>query len=113
MTTKLYRTGQAEVTIVDPEGPSYTKTRVRVASEARSLAGSLIQQRVVNKWRWTLEWLGLTTGEYTTLIAELDRTVPMTFAPPDGGSYSVAILGDPEVVSTSFWYDVHAVLEEV
>ena len=113
MTTKLYRTGESAVTIADPEGPSYKKIRVRIASQERSLDGTMTQQRVANKWRWELEWLGLSESEYATLFAELNRTVAMTFEPPDGGSHSVVIVGDPEIVATGFWYDVRAVLEEV
>ena len=113
MTTKLYRAGEAEVTVADPEGSTYKRTRIRVATQSRALDGSLIQQRVVNKWRWEVEWLGLTSAQFTTLYTELNRTVAMTFVPPETGTFSVAIVGDVEVVDTSFWYDVRATLEEV
>jgi len=113
MTTKLYRTGEAEVTVADPEGSTYKRIRVRVATQERTLDGSLVQQRITNKWRWEIEWLGLTSAQYATLYAELNRTVAMTFEPPEGGSFNVVIVGDVEVTDTSFWYDVRATLEEV
>ena len=111
MTTKLYRTGESEVTVRDPDVP-IDKTRLRIGAQRRTLDGSLKQHIVTSKWRWTLNWTLLTSAQYATLIAELDREQDMTFAPPDGGSHTVRVIGDPAVTNNPYSsYDVSAVLE--
>lgn len=114
VTTQLYRTGQSAVTVRDPDGETYLSYVVRVQGEERALDGTLRQQVVATKRRWELTWTGLTSGEYATILGELQRTAPMTFSPPDeAGTYPVAIIGNPELRSDGFTYGAHCVLEEV
>jgi len=114
MTTKLYRVGQAEVTIRDPEVP-VEKSRVRIQAQQRTIDGSLKQHIVAIKWRWRLTWDLLTTAEYGTLVAELIRQEAMTFKPPDTAStYTVVMTSDVEIANNEFdTFDVSVTLEEV
>jgi len=114
MTTKLYRVGEAQVTVADPEGP-LLKVRRRIAGQGRALDGTMNTLHVAKKWAWDLEWRGITSAQYTTLWTELDRQENMTFSPPDeAGTYTVVVVGDPEVEPNGHGqYTVRAVLEEV
>lgn len=113
MTTQLYRTGQAAVTVRDPDVP-ITKQRLHLSAQRRTLDGSLKQHVSTSKWRWELDWTLLTSAEYATLITELDREQDLTWAPPDGGSYTVRVIGSPGVVNNEFGsIDVRAILEEM
>lgn len=114
MTTKLYQVGQAAVTVADPQGP-LTKTRRRLVGQERALDGTLNTLHVANKWAWELVWMGLTSAQFTTLWAELDRLEDMSFQPPDEGTlYTVAVVGEPQV-EVNGWgqYTVRAVFEQV
>jgi hypothetical protein len=114
VTTKLYRVGEAAVTVADPEAP-LRKTRVRVQGQQRALDGTLNSLFVANKWRWVLEWKGLSSAAFTTLWTELDRQQSMTFVAPDGATtYTVVVVGEPQVLVDGFGhYHVVATLEEV
>lgn len=104
MTTKLYRVGQSEVTVRDPEAPpEYKKTRLRVEGRQRAVDGTLNVLAVTKKWVWDLVWIGLTSSQYTTLWTELDRQEQMTWNPPDEATtYTVVVDGDPAVEPSSF-----------
>jgi len=111
MTTRLYRAGQAAVTVRDPDVP-LPKVRIRLAAQRRTLDGSLKQHIATSKWRWTATWTLLTSAQYTTLIAELDREQDMTWVPPEGGSHTVRVIGSPPVnYNPTSSIDVTAVLE--
>jgi len=114
MTTRLYRVGQAAVTIRDPEQP-VEKNRLRIQAQRRTLDSSLKQHITAVKWRWQLSWRFLTTAEYNTLITELVREASMTFQPPDTDTtYTVVIASDVEVADNEFdSLDVSVALEEV
>lgn len=114
MTTKLYRVGQAAVTVADPEAP-LRKTRVRIAGQQRALDGTLNTLHVALKWRWQLEWKGLASGAFTTLWTELDQQQSMTFQAPDAAAtYTVVVSGEPTVLVDGFGhYHIVATLEEV
>ena len=114
MTTKLYRVGQAAVTVADPQAP-LRKTRVRVQGQQRALDGTMNTLYVATKWRWYVEWKGLSSAQYTTLWTELERQQSMTFIAPDGATtYTVVVVGDITVQPDGFdHYNVYATLEEV
>ena len=114
MTTKLYQVGEAAVTVADPEGP-LAKTRRRIVGQERALDGTLNTLYVAHKWSWSLTWLGLTSAQYATLWAELDRQEDMSFQPPDGETvYTIAVVGEPQVDVNGYGqYSVRAVFEEV
>jgi len=114
MTTKLYRVGQAAVTVADPQAP-LRKTRVRVQGQQRALDGTMNTLHVALKWRWQLEWRGISSAQYTTLWTELERQESMTFIAPDAATtYTVVVVGDVTALDNGFGqFDVYATLEEV
>jgi hypothetical protein len=114
MTTKLYRPGEAAVTVADPEAP-LRKTRVVVQGQERALDGTLNTTHVARKWRWALEWKGLDAAAYTTLWTELDCAQALSFVAPDGATvYTVVAIGEPQVTNDGFGrLSVTATLEEV
>lgn len=114
MTTKLYRVGQAAVTVADPQVP-LRKTRVRVQGQRRALDGTLNTLHVALKWRWALEWRGISAAQFATLWTELERQQSMSFIAPDGATaYTVVVAGDVTVLPNGFGqYDVYVTLEEV
>lgn len=114
MTTKLYRVGQAAVTVADPQAP-LQKTRAVVQGQERALDGTLNTTYVTRKWRWQMQWRGLSTAAYGTLWTELDRAEALSFMAPDGATvYTVVVTGEPSVAADGFGrYDVSATLEEV
>ena len=115
MTTQLYRVGQGAVTVRDPEGPEYRKTRLRIEGRQRTIDGTLNVLSVALKWAWDLVWQKLTSAQYATLWTELDRQEQMTWNPPDeAATYTVVVAGDPTAEPDSFGRTtVRARLEEV
>jgi hypothetical protein len=114
VTTQLYRVGESAVTVADPQAP-LQKTRVRVQGQERALDGTMNVTYVTRKWRWQLEWKGLSSAQYTTLWTELDRAQSMTFKPPDeAATYTVVVMGDVQVIPSGFGHwNVTAAVEEV
>jgi len=56
----------------------------------------------------------LSQAEHTTLLTELERTVVMTFKPPDTSTtYQVLRIGDVQKSSDGFSWGLTATLEQV
>lgn len=115
MTTQLYRTGESAVTVRDPdEAPRFARNLIRVGGTWRTLDGSGKQHVTAAKWRWEVSWTMLTDAQYTTISTELQRLVPMSWSPPDEATtYSVMIVGDPELWDDGIAKGIRCTLEEV
>lgn len=114
MTTQLYAAGGGVVTVRNPDADGFQQTVATTGGNWRALDGTLRQHYVPTKYRWTLTWTGLTSAEYATLLAEVERVVPMTFKPPDTAStYTVLRIGDVDAGSDGFSYRISCVLEQV
>lgn len=111
MTTKLYRVGQSAVTVRDPDG--LQTARELVGWRERSLTGDMLSDVVASKIRWTVTWQHLSSAEWSTLKAEVARTVPMTWQPPDegGATYTVTV-AEWQTERTEFGVTCSAVLEQ-
>lgn len=113
MTTKLYASGGAEVIVREPDADGFQRSVVSLGSSVRALDGTLRQHYLSAKYIWSLKWSGLSSAEYATLLAEVERTVLMTFKPPDTTTtYQVLRTGNVETASDGFSYSIIAVLEQ-
>lgn len=113
MTTQLYTSGGAAVTVRDPDMDGFSQIVATTGGNWRALDGTLRQHYAAVKYRWTLKWTGLTSAEYATLLAEVERVVSMTFKPPDTATtYTVLRIGDVDAGSDGFSYRIACVLEE-
>jgi hypothetical protein len=114
MTTQLYAAGGGTVTVRNPNANGFEQVVATTGANWRALDGTLRQHYVAVKYRWNLKWTGLTSTEYSALLAELERVVPMTFKPPDTATtYTVLRVGDVQKSSDGYSYNVSAVLEQV
>lgn len=114
MTTQLYRTGQAAVTVADPVMvPQYDRGFKRIGAEREALDGTLWQHLAhVGKRTWSPAWRLLTSDEKDALWAELTRGVPMTWKPPETATtFNVAVLcGDVSVAWDGFGWNIDGVV---
>jgi hypothetical protein len=114
VTTQLYAAGGGAVTVRNPDTNGFKRVVATTGGSWRALDGTLRQHYTAVKYRWTLKWTGLTSAEYATLLAEIERVVPMTFKPPDTATtYTVLRIGDVEGDSDGFSYHISGVLEQV
>lgn len=114
MTTQLYVVSAGAVTVRNPDADGFRQVVATAGGNWRALDGTLRQHYTAVKRRWTLKWTGLTSAESATLLAEIERVVPLTFKPPDTATtYTVLRIGDVEASSDGFSYGIAGVLEEV
>ncbi len=114
MTTQLYATGSSAVTVRNPDTDGFQQRVATAGANWRALDGTLRQHYVATKYVWTLKWTGLSQAEHTTLLTELERTVVMTFKPPDTSTtYQVLRIGDVQKSSDGFSWGLTATLEQV
>lgn len=114
MTTQLYASGGGAVTVRDPDSDGFKQVVATTGGNWRALDGTLRQHYAAVKYRWTLKWTGLTSAEHATLLAEIERVVPLTFKPPDTATtYTVLRIGEVEKGSDGFSYSLSGVVEEV
>lgn len=111
MTTKLYAAGGGAVTVRDPD--MQTKVRQLVGTRERSLTGAMLTDVVTTKAAWQVVWKHLATAEWSTLGAEIARTVSMTWYPVDETStaYTVTV-AEWQVERTEFGWTCTALIEE-
>lgn len=113
MTTQLYAAGGGAVTVREPDADGFRQVVATTGGNWRALDGTLRQHYVVVKYRWMLKWTGLTSAEYATLLAEIERVVPLTFKPPDTATtYTVLRIGDVDKSSDGYSYGISGVLEQ-
>lgn len=111
MTTKLYAAGGTPVTVRDPD--AQVKARLLVGTRERALTGAMLSDIIATKATWQVTWAHLTSAQWSTLGAEIARTVSMTWYPVDETStaYTVTV-ADWQVEMSEFGWTCTARIEE-
>jgi len=114
VTTKLYTSGGAEVTIPTPD-EGFERPTVLVGGHMRMIDGTLRQHIATKKRAWrNMRWSHLDATDLSTLKTQLELGGAMTWKPPDEDStYTVLVTGEIGIVATQFGWTVTATLEEV
>jgi hypothetical protein len=114
VTTKIYASGGAAVTVRDPDADGFQVIPATMGSIVRCLDGTARQHALAVKRAWDLKWSGLTTSEYTALLAQLSLGALLDFVAPDGATvYNVLVVGDVQAPSDGHTYQISARLEQV
>jgi hypothetical protein len=90
MTTKI-GISSSEATVPDPHLGTYRVELFFVQSSQRALDGTNRRQIIAQKRRWHIEWRAIPSATCTTIMNELNRTITLSFMPPEGGTYNVHV----------------------
>ena len=113
MTTKVYASGGAPVTVRDPDQDGFKWVPITFGAIERCLDGTARQHVLPTKRRWSLKWSGLTSAEYVTLMTQLSLGTSLDFIAPDGATvYDVLVSGEVQAGGPGYSYTVTAELEE-
>jgi hypothetical protein len=111
MTTKIGLSG-SEATVPDPIiSEPYEIGSGFIGASVRTVNGTLKTHRAARKQTWRVIWR---TTSPDTITDELDRLSDLSWQPPEGGSYTVALQGNyRKMPLNASLYQIEAMLEEV
>ena len=113
MATTLYRAGFASVTVRDPD-EGYQATWEHLGHSERTLNGTLRRHYIARKAVWGVTWSHLTQAERSTLVTQLQFSVPMKWSPPDEATeYDVLVDTEYIMVPTNYGWTVSATLRQI
>ena len=111
MTTKIGIAG-SEITTVDPEARAYEVSDT-LATSRRAIDGTLRTQYSTRKEGWPGLRFHVTETQRDALLTELRRLQHLSWLPPEGGSFTVAVERHSWMVEGPARYVVQASLMEV
>jgi hypothetical protein len=112
MTTKLYRAGQAEVTVKDPD-EGYGIDWEQLGATERTLNGALRKHRIGLKSSWVVTWSHLTSAQKTAIVAQLAFGVAMKWQPPDEAFLFDVIVDSFQISPTNYGWTVVANMTQI
>lgn len=81
---------------VEPDAQSYTIRPVAVAGHRRALDGTMNSFYVAAKRGWHVTVSGLTAAQRDSMLGQLGTLGHLAWEPPEGGSYTVYVVGQPQ-----------------